>query len=157
SLPMLEAIDEVCLRFEATWKRGQSPEVAPLLPQVADAARGELLGNLIALDLEYRRRRGETPTPESYAGRFPAYRALIEALGQDGGGQPGQPNAPDAAAKQCAPAFHANRATEDVVAGTTLPSPQLVPRDVAVPRRLGKFEVVRPLKQGGQASALLAF
>lgn len=67
-------IDEQCHRFEAAWKAagdsGPPPRLEEFLPLSA-GDRGPLLEELIALDLHYRRRRGEQPRPDEYQGRFP--------------------------------------------------------------------------------------
>ena len=71
--------DSLLDRFEQAWRNGESPRIADFLVQeVAD--RGELLLNLVRIDLEYRWRqhaatatRSSTTAPrlEDYLPRFP--------------------------------------------------------------------------------------
>jgi serine/threonine protein kinase len=64
-------IDELCLFFEDAWLRNREPKLEPLVQGVPAPLRGELLRELLALDLTYRRRRGERPRAEDYLRRFP--------------------------------------------------------------------------------------
>jgi serine/threonine-protein kinase len=70
SLPPEQArrVDHACDRFEADWKR--RPCIEDYLRDVAEPERSVLLHDLILLDMEYRRRRGECPTAEEYQERF---------------------------------------------------------------------------------------
>ena len=72
--------DEICDRFEAAWKSGT---VLPLESYLADAmepARSWLLGELLLLEVEYRRRRGETPSVADYQTRFPEHAASVQEV-----------------------------------------------------------------------------
>jgi tRNA A-37 threonylcarbamoyl transferase component Bud32 len=142
-LALLQEIDAICLRFEAEWKAGREPDIASLLHEVPEPARLELLTSLLSLDLEYRYRRGQAPEVESYARRFPEHRSTIEALAGD---------------LSCLDfVLRPQRSTDRVVGAATASRADAISLSLAGARRIGKFEVVRPLKQGGQASALLAF
>ncbi len=69
-LPALERIDNRCLEFEAAWKAGEAPRIEDYLGDAQGAERGELLRQLLLLDLDYRRLQAEEPTVEEYRGRF---------------------------------------------------------------------------------------
>ncbi len=69
-LPVLERIDNRCLEFEAAWKAGEAPRIEDYLGDAQGAERGELLRQLLLLDLDYRRLQAEEPTEEEYRGRF---------------------------------------------------------------------------------------
>src|SRR4051812_17931123 len=73
SLPLSleERVDAVCLRYEQAWKAGGRPRPEDFLGGAAGPERPALLRELIALEVEYRRRLGEDPRPEEYRGRFP--------------------------------------------------------------------------------------
>ena len=86
----LEQIDDLCGEFEKCWQTGQPPAIETLLAKIDDGSnesveRAVLLAELIALDLDYRRRRGESPTEQGYLGRFPNdSEAVHEAYGEVG-------------------------------------------------------------------------
>jgi serine/threonine-protein kinase len=75
-----ERVDALCDRFEAAWKAGQPPRLEDYLDDVPEGWLPELLHHLLALDLAYRVRRGEFPTPEDYRQRFPGQITTISAL-----------------------------------------------------------------------------
>jgi WD40 repeat protein/predicted Ser/Thr protein kinase len=72
SLPLatLERIDCVCLEFEAAWKRDEQPRIEGYLGATQGLERRELLRELLLLDVDYRRHRGEIPTIAEYQRRF---------------------------------------------------------------------------------------
>src|SRR5262249_5090875 len=63
-------------------RAGQAPELAPFLADVnvAGPARGHLLRELLALDIEYRRGRGERPDADAYRARFPEHSAIVDRV-----------------------------------------------------------------------------
>ncbi len=79
-LPVAELvrIDEACDQFEAAWRSGEEPDLTSSLETVPDRARGRLLRELLAIDLEFRRRRGELCRPEEYHASLPEYGDAIE-------------------------------------------------------------------------------
>jgi serine/threonine protein kinase len=68
-------VDDVCLRFEDAWKRarniGEAPRIETFLGGTAEPRRSELLYELVALDIDYRRLLGENPKALAYLNRFP--------------------------------------------------------------------------------------
>ncbi len=73
-------IDRVCLAFEAAWKSSGEPPIEEHLAGVAEPERSALLRELLLLDVDYRRRRGEAPAPGIYCRRFPADGAVIDEV-----------------------------------------------------------------------------
>jgi eukaryotic-like serine/threonine-protein kinase len=67
----LQQIDAVCDRFEKAWLSKQRPDLAEFLVAVPAGLRAHLFRNLLRLDLEYGRERGELPDYRSYRDRFP--------------------------------------------------------------------------------------
>jgi WD40 repeat protein len=67
----MAAADRVCDTFEAAWRAGRRPRLEDSVGPPGDPERAALLAELVPLDIEYRRRAGETPLPDDYAGRFP--------------------------------------------------------------------------------------
>ncbi len=70
-------IDDACDRYEAGWVSGPRPRIEQFLDQVAAIERPSLLRELLAIELEIRRGRGEAPTAEEYLARFPDNSALV--------------------------------------------------------------------------------
>jgi len=73
-------VEEMCDRFEAAWKAGRRPPIEDYLGEVPEAGRTALFHELLVLELTYRRRVGERPTPEEYRCRFPEHVAVIETI-----------------------------------------------------------------------------
>ncbi|WP_165219931.1 serine/threonine-protein kinase [Aquisphaera insulae] len=69
--------DTVYDRFEQSLQAGGYPRIEDVLGEVPEDERAELLGDLIALELTYRRRRGETPREQEYLTRFPGHEPAI--------------------------------------------------------------------------------
>jgi serine/threonine-protein kinase len=68
------------MRFEDALKAGQDPQLEAHLGDWPEPERSALLHELLWLELAYRRRRGEQPTPEEYRRRFPEHGAVIRAV-----------------------------------------------------------------------------
>ncbi|MCA9059330.1 MAG: serine/threonine protein kinase [Planctomycetaceae bacterium] len=84
----LERIDDLCAAFEQQWQAGEPPSLDVFLASSLSPAgdisvteRDVLLAELILLEVDYRRRRGETPTADEYLERFPDQaQAIRDAL-----------------------------------------------------------------------------
>lgn len=75
----LERIDVACAAFEQQWQAGEPPAIEQALAgDMPDDERAVLLAELIALDVDYRRRRGEAPQKDAYRERFPEATAAID-------------------------------------------------------------------------------
>src|SRR5437867_645630 len=77
--------------FEDDWKRGEPRSLAALMRDGAVAVgegigQAELLLSALAVELKYRRRRGEVPACAAYEQRFPEH---VGGGGARGGGAPG--------------------------------------------------------------------
>jgi hypothetical protein len=74
-------LEEVCGRFEAAWQAAgpsdRCPQIEAYLAGAAGPERAPLLGELLRLDLHYRRARGELPRPTEYEARFPGDLAAV--------------------------------------------------------------------------------
>lgn len=82
----LERIDDRCADFERQWQADQPPTIESILSgDVAAEERDVLLAELIVLEIDYRRRRGEVPTGQEYLQRFPEDAAAVnDALNESG-------------------------------------------------------------------------
>ena len=76
-------IDGVCDRFEAAWQSGGRPRIEEHLGSSAGEERSALLAELVALEIAYRQRHGESPGEEEYQARFPGHAQLIRSVFED--------------------------------------------------------------------------
>jgi eukaryotic-like serine/threonine-protein kinase len=80
SVSIVRAVERICDRFEADWRANQSPSIEDYLAaNSVGPDRARLLRELLAIELVYRRRRGERPDPEQYHARFPNDADGVEA------------------------------------------------------------------------------
>jgi serine/threonine protein kinase len=78
-------VDRACDAFEAALRAGQQPPIEEYLKAAAETDRTKLLEELLKLELEYRRGRGERLTLEEYLRRFPEHAGRVEAVYREGG------------------------------------------------------------------------
>ena len=68
----LERIDDLCADFERRWRSKVPPRIDSVIRGVSSSVeRDALLAELVVLDIDYRRRRGEMPSKENYLAQFP--------------------------------------------------------------------------------------
>lgn len=81
----LERIDDRCAGFEHQWQLNEPPTIESLLSgDVTDIEREVLLAELVVLEVDYRRRRGDAPTKQEYLDRFPDHaEAISDALNEN--------------------------------------------------------------------------
>jgi tetratricopeptide (TPR) repeat protein/tRNA A-37 threonylcarbamoyl transferase component Bud32 len=83
-LAVLARVDQVCDRFEAAWpdpgQQAPRPRIEDYLGETLEPERSQLLTQLLALELEYRRAAGETPLLEDYRARFPDHGAVVRRI-----------------------------------------------------------------------------
>lgn len=85
----LERIDDLCASFERKWQTGEPPAIESMLTEDFEPIQREvLLAELISLDVDYRRRRGEKPTKEQYLDRFPDDAHVINETLDEGDKRP---------------------------------------------------------------------
>ena len=71
-LTLLRQVDDVCGRFEAAWEAASPegrPRIEASLDTVPEPARAQLVNELVALEIELRRRAGEHPEQAEYQAR----------------------------------------------------------------------------------------
>ena len=102
---LVERLDDTCDRFEAEWKAGRCPRIKDHLSDAAETERATWLRELLALELDWRRRRGERPTPWEYLNEFPKDHATIHTAFVD---------ARTAAPRQVAPVEDIERALDAI-------------------------------------------
>lgn len=74
----LERIDDLCAAFEKQWQSDQPPTIESVLAgDIQGDERDVLLAELVVLEVDYRRRRGEAPPTQEYLDRFPDHAETI--------------------------------------------------------------------------------
>jgi WD40 repeat protein len=74
-------VDRLCQRFEKAWQTmDRRPRLEEYLAEASAAARPELLHELLGLELDYRRRLGETLVIEEFLARFPRDSRTVGAV-----------------------------------------------------------------------------
>ena len=73
-------VDRLRDEFEAEWKAGRRPDLQHYLARAPLGVQPNLLRELLALEVEYRLRRGETPLEADYRQRFTQSTDLVEAV-----------------------------------------------------------------------------
>ncbi|MFK7820312.1 MAG: serine/threonine-protein kinase [Planctomycetaceae bacterium] len=90
TIAALERIDDLCADFEKKWQANEPLSIESIAAAETDPIKREaLLAELVVLDVDYRRRRGDAPTEQEYADRFPddasvirdAFNATVEKKG----------------------------------------------------------------------------
>ncbi len=64
-------IDQICDGFESAWQSIRRPQIEEFLDAAGGPGRQVLLRELVRLDVEYRRQKGESPLTADYRQRFP--------------------------------------------------------------------------------------
>jgi len=80
----LRRVVAVCDRYEAEWRAGRRPRIEVFLGAAPEPGRSALLRELLALELELRRERGERPEPGEYRTRFPDQATAVDAAFAEG-------------------------------------------------------------------------
>ncbi|QEG37154.1 serine/threonine-protein kinase [Bythopirellula goksoeyrii] len=81
----LERIDDLCADFERKLQSNEQPTIESMLVEdISPVEQEVLLAELIVLDIDYRRRRGETPTKQEYLERFPESSKVVRDVLNEG-------------------------------------------------------------------------
>ncbi len=75
-----DLIEDVCVRFEDAWRAGQRPSLDEYLGEAPAGGRAALLPELLKLDVYYRQRGGDRPTPDDYRQCVPDDRPSLWAV-----------------------------------------------------------------------------
>jgi serine/threonine protein kinase/tetratricopeptide (TPR) repeat protein len=129
----MRPVDEVCDRFKDAWKAGLLPRIEDYLGNVPEPERPCLLRDLLKLELEYRRRQGETLVLDDYRKRFPDQADLVVAVFREQGIVAG-PQAGEVKSS------HDRFSTEPEVR---------CPGELEQPVRLGRYRITSMLGKGG--------
>ncbi|MHB1561589.1 MAG: serine/threonine-protein kinase [Isosphaeraceae bacterium] len=80
SVTGLMQVDSACDRFEEDCREGRTPNLAAYLAGVPETVQARLLRELLGLDCEYRRRRGERADAAFYRERFPEHVDVVDSV-----------------------------------------------------------------------------
>lgn len=75
-----EQIEQACQEFTGAWEGEICPDLSAYLNRVAAKSQPTLLRNLLYQEILQRRHRGEVPSAEKYAARFPQHASLIRQV-----------------------------------------------------------------------------
>jgi hypothetical protein len=130
-LSLLGRVDQAGDRFEDAWAAGQRPPIEAYLADTPEPERSVLLHELLVVELGYRRRGGEMPTPAEYSDRFPEHTAVIRNVF-------GEADTPVRHAKP-----------QGISPTDTLREPTLPGTAAAPPPTIPGYEVLNELGRGG--------
>ncbi len=85
--------DAVCDQFERSWASGKQPNIASYLVPFGDEARSIVFEELLRVDLELRKRCGESPEPDEYVRSFPEFEARVAKVFEEEAANPPAPTA----------------------------------------------------------------
>ncbi len=80
AVKVLREIDGVCTDFEDRLRHGGSPDIVELTSIASSDVRLKLLRELLAIEMEFRAKRGDTPSLDEYRRRFPDHSRLTKFL-----------------------------------------------------------------------------
>lgn len=125
SLNVFDLIENVCEDFREAWKHGARPRIEEFLGKAPEQASKSLFRNLLYVEIQFRRNRGESLSSSEYANRFPQYEQVIRRAFDE-------------------PSIVSNERLQasDNPAYT-------VTQELPAANRLGSFELIRELGRGG--------
>ena len=148
SLDLAEArlIHQFCERFEAAWRSGERPRVEDSLAELPGPPPPKLVEELLALEIELRRDRGERPIAFEYLQRFPERREVIAELFANASSSERDPD--ETAAW---PPFKSQSTLIDSSPPRPIPgqSPAAGQPAPAPGKRFGKYELIAEIARGG--------
>jgi serine/threonine-protein kinase len=136
SLARARAIHRSCESFEASWRAGEAPSIADYLGDPGPAGDGEHFGELLALELELRRERGDEPTADEYVRRFPDRESVVSAVFREFERSLSPPSAPLTGASPAT----THRSPAAVSGARTELDPQAT---------IGEYELIEEIARGG--------
>jgi formylglycine-generating enzyme required for sulfatase activity/serine/threonine protein kinase len=123
SLVKARQVDQVCNRFESAWKAGHRPRIEDVLADVPAAEQPDLLRELLAIELQFRRQNSDTVDLTEFERRFPDHVRVVRSV------------------------FAEERPLhEELLAGTGPEQPGL--EEANLPERLGRYRITARLGRG---------
>jgi formylglycine-generating enzyme required for sulfatase activity/predicted Ser/Thr protein kinase len=160
----LSGLVAACERFEARWRAGGDPRIEDFLEGVAPPIRPRLLRELLAIEIELRAARGESPAPADYLERHPDWSAAVadvfsrETFESRRTEHPSQPTAVPTGPDDPADSDDSGASgidIDDTVEYIRVVPPSMRPAE-PLPERFGRYPVLSLLGHGGFGSVYLA-
>lgn len=139
-----QQLDEICLEFESEWRSKGRAEIEPWLARVRESLQGRLLRELVAIDLEWRRRLGQELSISSYECRFPDLAHYLDEI---------IPETGTANSVACAKVSIGNEITVDSGASADHAPEARIPSGTIV----GKYRIGDLLGEGSHGTVYRAF
>lgn len=149
----LRAIDAVADRFDAAWSAGQTPRIEEFLSEAPAEWRSAVLTELLAIELEWRTRRGLAVSPDDFRRRFAQESAAVNAALADWS----RDNAGRSSARSASSTAVTSQSDDSSVVQTVLPDQAATTPDAAAGvERIGRYRIVRQLGAGAMGVVYLA-
>jgi len=136
SLPVnvLKKLDAVCDRFETDWKAGKKSAIEKHLGSTAGKEREELLRLQLQLELELQTGQGKQSSKDSYLARFPDQSAVVDSVFREFRTEPATQPPASADTSQSQDSARSHKSSEPTI---------------EMPKKIGRFEILALLGQGG--------
>lgn len=84
-LPLVakQRIDAICATFESACRNGTPLAIETIVGEAPEAERPALLAELLHIDIEWRKRRGEPAPVAEYLARFPEHETVVRSIYND--------------------------------------------------------------------------
>ena len=79
----MRRIDEICDECEQAWRNGAPVPIETRLSAFSEREQATLFGELLALEVEYRLRKGDYPSAAEYLERFPRHPEVVALVFQE--------------------------------------------------------------------------
>jgi predicted Ser/Thr protein kinase/WD40 repeat protein len=160
-IALLRMIDGLADRFEAEWRADRTPQIEDFLAQASADVRPHLLRELLAIELEWRSRRGLAIDAADYEHRFSEAREIVAAALAESAGADDEyatqefAPAEGASERLIGSTLHFSRTGDSSTPDEGRKRPQS-PANSEIPKRIGRYRILRLLGAGAMGAVYLA-